>query len=353
LDFSVIRGFHNIQRWNLNMDVFNQLIKVVYDAMPVVQSGIPSIVGGFITAMFLRGNTQRVEFEKIKMGKVQEAVDDLVQSHELTLTELIKCKNLLKIAKLADREYKGKNSEDETNTRKEFDFDWFLRFFEGAGNISNEDMQLFWARILAGEVQQKGTFSLRMLETLRNLTQIEAMLIQQVAPLVLTQVNREKYIYCDNLSTNLTYEPEVDEVNEAYGINDKMVSVMIECGILGSAKKQYRVSLLDGSTYIFNGNIIVMFQSKSNQKTEEFLEYYGYEVTQIGVQIMSVLDVQPNNDYILDLSIVLKKKYPDFAISAYGIQTIDGDNIIIDTKIDVLSGYKSKTSDNIDLQWRK
>jgi hypothetical protein len=39
------------------MDVFNRLINIVRDAMPVVQSGIPEVVGGFITAMFLRGNT--------------------------------------------------------------------------------------------------------------------------------------------------------------------------------------------------------------------------------------------------------------------------------------------------------
>ena len=132
------------------MNNFNQLVHIVRDAMPVIQIGIPEVVGGFITAMFLRGNTRRKEFEKIKMGKVQEAVDDLVKNHELTLTELVKCNNLLKIAKLADREYKNRDSKQETNTNSEFDFDWFLRFFEGAGNISNEDMQLIWARILAG-----------------------------------------------------------------------------------------------------------------------------------------------------------------------------------------------------------
>jgi len=110
--------------------------------------------------MFLRGNTQRVEFEKIKMGKVQEAVDDLVKSPELTLTELVKCKNLLRIVVLADREYKNKKSNHESSTKHEFDFDWFLRFFEAAGNVSNKDIQFLWARILAGEVETPNSFSI-------------------------------------------------------------------------------------------------------------------------------------------------------------------------------------------------
>ena len=65
------------------MDEFNALVELVKGATPVIQSGISALVGGFITAMFLRGNTRREEFEKIKLGKIKEAIDDLVDSREL------------------------------------------------------------------------------------------------------------------------------------------------------------------------------------------------------------------------------------------------------------------------------
>lgn len=93
------------------MDEFNSLVEIVDKALPMVQSGIPAITGGFITAMFLRGNTRRQEFEKIKLGKMNEAINDLVDSRELTLTELMKCRNLLKIAKMADEEYAKETKE--------------------------------------------------------------------------------------------------------------------------------------------------------------------------------------------------------------------------------------------------
>lgn len=72
---------------------YNNIVNIVKEALSLVQSAIPALVGGFVTAMFLRGNTSREEFEKIKAGKIKEALDDLVDSHELTFTELVKCKN--------------------------------------------------------------------------------------------------------------------------------------------------------------------------------------------------------------------------------------------------------------------
>ena len=56
--------------------------------------------------------------------------------------------------------------------------DWFLHFFESAGCISNEDMQLLWARVLAGEMQKRGSFSFRTIEALRNMNREETLLFQ-------------------------------------------------------------------------------------------------------------------------------------------------------------------------------
>jgi hypothetical protein len=64
------------------------------------------------------------------------------------------------------------------------DPDWVARFFGSAQDVSNEDMQKLWARILAGEVVKPGTFSLRTLEVLKNLSQREAERFQEAASMV-------------------------------------------------------------------------------------------------------------------------------------------------------------------------
>ncbi len=72
---------------------------------------------------------------------------------------------------------------DERVSDDPVDPDWFTAWRDGAQRVSNEDMRVFWARILAGEAAQPNKYRLRTLETLRNLSRGEATLIEQVAPL--------------------------------------------------------------------------------------------------------------------------------------------------------------------------
>ena len=54
------------------------------------------------------------------------------------------------------------------------DPDWTARFFDGAQDVSSEELQKLWGKILAGEVKSPGQTSLRTLSILRNMTQQEA-----------------------------------------------------------------------------------------------------------------------------------------------------------------------------------
>jgi hypothetical protein len=54
------------------------------------------------------------------------------------------------------------------------DPDWTAHFFENCQDISDEQIQQLWARILAGEVSAPGTFSLRTLGIVKMLTKEDA-----------------------------------------------------------------------------------------------------------------------------------------------------------------------------------
>ena len=54
------------------------------------------------------------------------------------------------------------------------DHDWTARFFNDVQDVSSEEMQVLWARVLAGEVRRKGSTSLRTLGVLKNLDQATA-----------------------------------------------------------------------------------------------------------------------------------------------------------------------------------
>ncbi|XYH95070.1 DUF2806 domain-containing protein [Sorangium sp. So ce1128] len=58
------------------------------------------------------------------------------------------------------------------------DPDWYARFFDAVKDVSQQEMQKLWGALLAGEVARPGTYSLRVLETLRLLTTSEARLFE-------------------------------------------------------------------------------------------------------------------------------------------------------------------------------
>ncbi len=64
------------------------------------------------------------------------------------------------------------------------DEDWLYRWRDSASNVSAEELQSLWGRVLAGEVKSPGTFSLRTLEFLKNLSKEEARKIEKLAPFV-------------------------------------------------------------------------------------------------------------------------------------------------------------------------
>lgn len=64
---------------------------------------------------------------------------------------------------------------------------WVNRFFDIAENISEQDIQEIWGKILAGEVKQPGSYSLRTLDTLQYLTREDAELFARVVKYYLAE----------------------------------------------------------------------------------------------------------------------------------------------------------------------
>ncbi|MDP2636140.1 MULTISPECIES: TIGR03899 family protein [unclassified Pseudoalteromonas] len=63
------------------------------------------------------------------------------------------------------------------------DSDWVERFIALCEDTSNESMQKLWAKILAGETVAPGTFSIKSLQTLKQMTQREADALQKCTAL--------------------------------------------------------------------------------------------------------------------------------------------------------------------------
>lgn len=74
------------------------------------------------------------------------------------------------------------------------DSDWITRFFRIAEDITTDDMQILWGKILAGEVKRPGSYSLRTLELLKNIDQREAGLFVKAAKIAIVSDNDKAFI---------------------------------------------------------------------------------------------------------------------------------------------------------------
>ena len=78
----------------------------------------------------------------------------------------------------------------------EVDHDWTARFFNNVQDVSSEEMQQLWAKVLAGEVERPGQFSLRTLDALHNMSVGEAKLFAEACNYVAAE---RMIIYTDDM----------------------------------------------------------------------------------------------------------------------------------------------------------
>ena len=78
----------------------------------------------------------------------------------------------------------------------EVDHDWTARFFNDVQDVSSKEMQRLWARVLAGEVDRPGQFSLRTLDTLHNMSSGEAKLFAEACNYVAAE---QMIIYTEDM----------------------------------------------------------------------------------------------------------------------------------------------------------
>ena len=91
--------------------------------------------------------------------------------------EFAKAQNFAEIAELAEKHVSQIPIDPKD---RNYNRDWFTRFFEGAGCVSDKDVQEIWARILAGEIIHPSTYNLKTLDVLKNLDKASAELFKKI-----------------------------------------------------------------------------------------------------------------------------------------------------------------------------
>ncbi|MDR3258399.1 MAG: DUF2806 domain-containing protein [Fusobacteriaceae bacterium] len=195
--------------------------------------------------------------------------------------------------------------------------DWMTRFFNSIEDISNEEMQNIWAKILAGEIKKPNTYSLRMLETIKNLTSYEAKLFQEISQYFI-------------VTGNAIFLPNEKEFLKSYQINYSTILKLDECGLISSQalllSLNYELDKLpEKNTIAHNSKIMIRVGDNGSQK----ISIVVYLLSAVGKELYLTIHKKDtdNEKFIIDYAKKLQKKHKNQKISAHKVNDITNNQI--------------------------
>lgn len=187
---------------------------------------------------------------------------------------------------------------------------WALRFFKSIEDITDETLRKMWGRILAGEIKQPKSFSLRTLSVLQDISQNEALLFQKIASLVLGDNNKAYFIFNSK------------DLNKKYGCSVKDVLDLDECGLI-NAKPTLSINLnvsKERPAKLLNNKIIVKYKTKSD--TSKIISLNIFSLSEAGVQLYKVIDKEVNENYIIDYYKTIYTENEEYDVSICNVTSI-------------------------------
>ena len=194
--------------------------------------------------------------------------------------------NIAKAVLAAEAELEGDAQEP---SAQPIDQDWLFRWRDCAAAVSADELQSLWGRVLAGEVKSPGSFSLRTLEFLKNLSQAEAIAIANVSRFV--------------VDGNIICRGDL-KLLEAEGISYGLLLSMQQLGVLSGVESTSLTvklaSIQEGSFFrpLVSHNRILVVTGDDPAKEISVLAFL---FTAIGREVVKLGSFEPHEGYLRSL----------------------------------------------------
>ena len=176
--------------------------------------------------------------------------------------------------------------------------DWTVRFFNIIEEISSEEMQAIWGKVLAGEVKRPGSYSLRTLDILRNLTQQEASFFREVANLVI--VAKAK---ASGQNSAFIYKSSYVGKNVDY---HKFLR-LFDCGLIQPVVGKFKWDLGEKKVIIKVGIGNKTLRISGIANPTGIVSFQKYTLTSAGLELMHLIDANSPLEYIKEFGQIFAK----------------------------------------------
>ena len=303
----------------------NEIMKMIQEAVPALATS-PVLIKLIDTA-YKVFKTLYMPTLTLKNGKAEIDVESYKNENSLkqneqmsfTLYEVTRLKNFINTVKFSEDELLKLNNFIESEN--EVDFDWIMRFFDAVGNISNEELQKLWGKVLAGEIQHPGNCSLRTLEIIRNMSQREVEIFNKLCKYVLESGDCY-FIYPDGFLGDYGYNNEMHTFIEQIGLTySESIIPMTECGLLSVDHELATDFKTNNTLNIYNEELICIIKASENK--ENNISFEPYFLTKSGVELFNVVrgtaDFKFDIEYAVFSFKALKYLNPNLTVMAFKI----------------------------------
>ena len=194
---------------------------------------------------------------------------------------------------------------------KEPDQDWISRFFGDAQDVSTGEMQWYWAKILAGEIEQPESASVRTLSILKTLDRSTASHFRQLCSACIS-ILRDEHTYFDARVPSLGVHAGNNSLS-TYGMSFDVLNVLNEHGLIISEFNSwfdYRIcvavpdetgKLKAEVPFMYQGGKWVFVPLVGRVPKAEF-RVSGVALTRSGLELFRVIEPKPIPQFSDDLN---------------------------------------------------
>lgn len=216
-----------------------------------------------------------LENDNISIQSITSLIDKEIKRQINVENILCKCEDILK--------------EKESVTSEPVNEDWITRFFSITQDISNDEMQNLWAKLLADEIEKPKSYSLRTLELIKNLSCDEAKIISRFC----------KYAFC--YKGDVSIVGNIDML-ERYGIGPDEFIVLRELNIAEfqspSIFKRFAIKI-DDIGKLQSGNKVLKVINEDKDKSV-LITHIPF--TTIGTQLYKLIKNVPEMEYFKEVA---------------------------------------------------
>ncbi len=177
--------------------------------------------------------------------------------------------------------------------------DWMVRFINAAQDVSDDELQNLWSKILAGEIIKPKSCSFRTLEILKNMSKDEFDMFLKICPFICEQ-----------------FLSDEGGLLEKYGIEYEMILILDECGLINSGGLITRRMNVEKNTIILSTKKYILAGTVKANKSIP-MSITVYPLTEAGKKLYLLSECNFNINFLREYYQFINKKYPYIAFSIY------------------------------------